>query len=354
MNILLIDNGQPFTLETPYVQPLGGSETSLLLLAKGLSELGHSVILLTTATVNVPQQNDNLLVHNINNWPQVYDQAQLIIFNRTIIPEILFVNDGKLKCYYAHDAYDQTHIISTIAHSGIYNRLAKILCVSEWQRWTFNKYLGIPEIKLSVLGNSIDLFLYQGYTERNPNKFIFASIPYKGIDIIGDLFNDICIRSKHGDLELHIFSSMSLYGLDSDSEYEMFFDKLSKIKNVFLYKPKSMREMAVELLSAGFYIHPSTYHETFGMMFIMAQAAGCLPITVNNGAASEIITDGHDGFIIDCPTLKNFNCYNNFIDRVITLLDKDLYKIRLNAQQSSKKWLYLNIAKRLLKILNLY
>ena len=72
MNILLLDNGQPFTLETPYIQPLGGAETSFLLLAKGLEELGYSVVLLTSATVGIPQQQGNLLIHNINNWQRVY------------------------------------------------------------------------------------------------------------------------------------------------------------------------------------------------------------------------------------------------------------------------------------------
>jgi len=40
VKILLYDIGTPFELNTPYVQPLGGSETSILLIAKGLAELG--------------------------------------------------------------------------------------------------------------------------------------------------------------------------------------------------------------------------------------------------------------------------------------------------------------------------
>lgn len=348
MNILIIDNGQPFDLETPYVQPLGGSETSVLLLAKGLAELGHSIVLLTSTTVNIPQHIDNLVLHNINRWQDVYEQSQMVIFNRFIIPEIILARDGKLKYYYSHDAYDQTHIVSVISHREIYNRLNKILCVSEWQKQTFIKYLGIPENKLSVIGNSMDPFLYMGYTERNENKLIFASIPYKGINVLADLFNDVCIKSQNEDLELHVYSSMSLYGEQSDKEYEGDFDKLSKTKGVFLHKPISMREMAYQLASSSLYIHPATYHETFGMMFTMAQAAGCLPVTVDNGAANEIIDNKNTGFITERRSILNNNGYQEFVDLVVSLLDEDLYSCRLKAKEASKRWFYLNTAKRFL------
>lgn len=348
MNILIIDNGQSFGLETPYTQPLGGSETSVLLLAKGLAELNHSVVLLTSTTIDIPQRIDNLILHNINSWKDVYDQSQIVIFNRSIIPEIVLSNDGKSKYYYSHDAYDQTHIVSTISHREIYNRLAKILCVSEWQKQTFVKYLGIPENKLRVIGNSIDPFLYMGYTERNKNKLIFASIPYKGINVLADLFNDICIKSHKKDLELHVYSSMSLYGADSDKEYEFDFDRLDKTSGVFLHKPISMRDMAYQLSTSSLYIHPSTYHETFGMMFTMSQAAGCLPVTVNNGAASEIINNKEDGFVIDRKTILNNKAYKEFVDLVVSLLDTDLYSNRLKAKESSQRWFYLNTAKRFL------
>ncbi len=46
MNILLIDNGQEFNINTPYEKPIGGSETSILLLAKGLQDLNNQVTLL--------------------------------------------------------------------------------------------------------------------------------------------------------------------------------------------------------------------------------------------------------------------------------------------------------------------
>jgi len=324
MNILILDNGQPFNLETPYVKE----------------------------TVDVPQQRGRLLIHNINRWPDLYNNANLVIFNRCIIPEIIFSDDGIPKIYYSHDAYDQLHILSAITSPFIYNRLIKIICVSEWQKQTFIKYLGLPENKLDVIGNSIDIFLYSGYVERNENKLVFASIPYKGLTVLPDLFNDICIRSKRNNLELEVYSSMSLYGNHDDSQYERAFNKLSKLKGVSIYKPVPMNELATVLMRSNLYIHPATYHETFGMVFTMAQAAGCLPVTTRLGAAEEIINNNVDGFLTKGSNIFNYSCYNEFIDLVVELLSMDLYKYRLNAIESSKKWFYINTAKRLLKCLN--
>ena len=64
MKILICDYGLPFDLNTPYFKPLGGSEISILLLSKGLAELGHSVVLLNTN--NYTEQDKNIILRNKN------------------------------------------------------------------------------------------------------------------------------------------------------------------------------------------------------------------------------------------------------------------------------------------------
>lgn len=347
---LLVDQGMPFNLETPYTEPIGGSETSLLLLSKGLADSGNSVIILSNTNKDVPQRDYNRLLHNVNALPSILQESDIIIFNRCIIPEVL--NTNKRIFYYNHDAYDQTHIIWWMTNKDLLKRIEKILCVSEWQKETFIKYIGVPKEKLHVIGNGLDIDLYSGYVERKLNKLIFASIPYKGIDILPNLFNDICIQSKRDDLELHVYSSMSLYGQDAnDKEYEKSFSELQRIKGVFLHKPISMRELAFEFLTSSLYIHPNTYHETFGMNLTQAQCGGCIPITTNNGAVNEVIRNGETGFITKGKTIWNNECYKEYVNLVCDCLNKDLYKNRLKAQLFSKQFSYNIIAKKLLEII---
>ena len=106
--LLMIDKGQPFNLTTPYEEPLGGSETSFLLLSQGLAEHDESVILLTNSQINVPNQSFNRLLHNVNDLSKALPECDIVILNRCL-PEEVFKSDKRIF-YYAHDAYDQDHI----------------------------------------------------------------------------------------------------------------------------------------------------------------------------------------------------------------------------------------------------
>jgi len=355
--ILMIDKGQPFNLDTPYNEPLGGSETSFLLLSQGLAEIDNSIILLTNSQINVPNQSYNRLLHNVNILPQILPECDIVILNRCL-PQEVFMSDKRIF-YYTHDAYDQDHILYWLVNDKVVNRVEKILCVSEWQKETLSKYYGVDKDKFHVIGNSFDPYLFSGYTERKENKMIFASIPYKGIDVLCDLYKDICHMSERDDLEFHIFSSMGIYGnSQGDKEYEEYFSKLQRTKGVFLHNAISMKELAYEFLSSRVMIHPQTYHETFGINYVMSQAAGCIPITVNSGAANEVIDNYNSGFITEGKTIYNNECYEEFVTYASecfndspTEITYDLYKMGLHGQKFVKKWSYLNTSKRLVEIL---
>ncbi len=357
MKILLYDNGQSFDLRTPYETFLGGSETSLILLAKGLVELGHQVFICNNNNYNVLEQ-DGIVLNNILYTIDVLKDCDLIICNRTF-PSGLENFVGKKKIYYfSHDAYDQPLVSTWMYKNEIIQLLDGIFCVSEWQKKTFFRYFMIPNNlhnKFHVIGNPIDISLYYGYAERNKNKLIFSSIPYKGLEVLPRLFDDICIQTKRDDLELHIFSSMKLYYNDNkpDEDYQVIFNTLTKMKNVFLHDLVSMKQLAYEFATSNLYIHPHLYHETFGMVFTQCQASGCLPITTNKGAVNEVIKNNETGFIIQYPNIENVDCYKAYLDKVCELLSNygNLYKNRLAAQEWAKQFDYVKLAKKIENVL---
>jgi glycosyltransferase involved in cell wall biosynthesis len=64
---------------------------------------------------------------------------------------------------------------------------------------------------------------------------------------------------------------MALYGRPmDDAKYEDAFNRLGKTRNIALHRPVPMPELFRELAVSGVYVHPSTYHETFGMVVAMA------------------------------------------------------------------------------------
>lgn len=351
MKILLVDSGLPFELNSLDFVPLGGSESSLLLLSKGLAELKNQVVILSTSTIRGLQ--DYYRIQDNTNYVVPYiEQSEVVIFNR-VVPKNVTIDmlRNKLVYYYAHDAYDQPHVQWMTSRDHV-NMFTKILCVSKWQADTFIKYFGVDENKLFVLGNSsYDPSHNVGYTERRLNKLVFASIPYKGLDKLSDIFNDVCIRTKRDDLELHIYSSMRLYNQE-DTQYEKVFSELKNTKGVYLHNPISMKDLIYELKTSSIYIHPSTYHETFSMLLVQSLLAGCIPVCVNNGAISELIEDNINGFLTKGKNINNIECYNEFLDNIVYVLDNDLYKMRLDCKNSAKNYDYIKIADKLLKEIN--
>ena len=338
MKILILDYGMPFNIDTPYTEPLGGSETSILLLAKGLSELGHSTVLLNNT--HKSYNNNNLIIDSNTLAKDIIQDSDVILLNR-FIPQGIEQFKGRLY-YYSHDAYDQQHA-QWMLNKDIVNFFNKIFCVSEWQKNSFIRYFGVDTQVLDVLPNPLDYSLYYGYTPRNNNKLIFASIPYKGLDIIPDIFSDLCIKSKRDDLELYVYSSMKLYGNNEDDikQYGETFTRLNKMKNVYVKDPISMKDLASELMSSSIYLHPHMYHETFGMVFNQSMAAGCIPVTTNKGASREVIPEEVK---MTSPNLENINTYNSYIELLRYYLDQDNYKLRLSLQDYAKKYDYIKIA----------
>lgn len=346
MKILIVDNGLEFSTETLYNKCLGGSEVTALLLGLGLSEIGHQVVIVNTNKNK--QETPNLIIDSINNFYPYAEIADVILLNRYVPPTIMdFI--GKKKVFYmSHDAYDQQNV-KWLMNANAEQYLNKIICVSKWQRNTFINYMRVNPDKLTVLGNPIIYSLYQGYTERDPNKLVFTSIPYKGLDVLPDLFNEICIRSKNDNLHLHIYSSFELYNREKDNEtYSNAFKELMRTKSVYVYRPIPMNQLAFVFKSSSLNLAPSTYHETFGRVFVESAAAGCLTVAMNNGANKEII--GDNGFVLDYPNIYNTEAFDCFVDKVCELLSTDLYSKRVNAEREMKKWNYTTIAKQLEKI----
>ena len=358
---LFLDRGQEFQIDEYLHRPLGGSETSLLMLAKGIAELDNSAVILNSSKQN--SRSFNLLQDNINLTNQFLDLADIVICNRFIdIDLINYCNlNNKQIYYYSHDAYDQ-EITHWLIDNNLIKKFDKILLVSNWQLETFRKYFNIDndliKKKFAVIHNPLDLSLFYGYVKRDLNKLIFASIPYKGIEFLDDIINDLILKTKNENLKLYVYSSMSLYNRkDQDNEYNNIFQKLSHNKNIILNTSLlSPKQLAVELMTSNLYIHPQTYHETFGMVFTQAQAAGCIPLTLNIGASKEVIYNKEN--ILEYPNIFNTKVYNKFIDLITNKLEQtkddqdNLYKERLKGQDFVKQFNYINIARNFLEIVN--
>ncbi len=358
---LFIDNGQPFNYDQYKDYPIGGSEASCLMLAKGVAELGNSVVVLNNTKIK--SKSTNIIIDSINLIEQYIPLCDIVILNRYITSPLinLLKTYNKEIYYYSHDAYDQK-IVSWLGNKEENNLLQyinKFMCVSQWQLESFIKNFNIKsknlKSKFIVLPNSIDNSLYYGYQKRDLNKLIFASIPYKGLEFLDSIVNDLIVKTKNKDLKLHVFSNMELYGtarFEENNQYNDIYRKLEANPNIILRNLVSMKDLAIEFATSNLYIHPNTYHETFCMSILQAQAAGCLPVITDYGAVREVVQVQDN--IIPEPNIYQHETYSKFIEKIIDLLNKSEKLInidRIKSTHFAQQFNYLKIAKQFLDML---
>jgi len=345
--ILLVDTGLPYDMNTLKEKPLGGAETSLFLLGQALAYQGESVAILNTAGIFQRHEYLPFVISPLNEYNHYINETEIVICNRSI-PEFIYKNASSKQIFlYCHDAYDQPAPQWFAANSKIFSLFKNIFMVSEWQKKTFRDYLNFPEDKMIVIGNPIDPTFHEGFSKRNENRLIFASIPYKGLEALPDIFLQVSLQTKK-EIELHVYSSMGLYNRpEEDKEYEKIFRTLISMKGVTLFKPVDYRTLAKRMTEASFYVHPCLYHETFGMALVQAQAAGVIPICMNNGAVNEVVINNETGYIIDHTTIlskQGFTLFTDKLSEAICADSKSFFRMRTKAIKFSHEFWNTKIA----------
>lgn len=186
---------------------------------------------------------------------------------------------------------------------------------------------------------------------NNNKKIVFGGTlkDVKGVDILINAFIDGGFSNEGFTLE--IFGPNTYK--DNFSYWSHLINTIKKMKQyiesgyIKYHGPKEQDLLHRAFKEAYICVFPSRY-ESFGLVVIEAMSLGGLVIYSNQGAASEIISDGFDGFLF-----KNNDCDHliNKIKKVSGMsLDKKNY-IRENALKKSKLF---SFEHNINKSLNLY
>ena len=195
----------------------------------------------------------------------------------------------------------------------------------DWQNWLY----GLPEKRYL---NSVDGFIFNSRTTKSVvSKFVKNSKPeivaYPPTDRFGHpmtekevaargqeagpirlLFLGNIIHRKGLHTLLEAISLMRpgvrldvIGGSTTEPKYAASMQKRSKSQDlkswVAFHGPMEREELAANLKSAHILVVPSSY-EGFGIVYLEGMAFGLPAIGTTSGAASEIITDGKTGFLI--------------------------------------------------------
>lgn len=191
-------------------------------------------------------------------------------------PHELILSNKQIKILWAHYNFDQP-----LYQNVDWNKITHIVCVSNWEKEQFIKYLKLPENKITVIRNG-----GAEYFQPNKNKsktLIYTSTPFRGLEHLPYIFTKVLI--KHPDAKLKIFSGMELYGVTDN--YSELYDILKKIPNVEVSKPIDHEKLVQHYQDSAVFCYPNIWEETSCVSLIESMRCGCYPILSDIGALRE-------------------------------------------------------------------
>ncbi len=340
------------------MQPLGGTESALIYMAKALVLCGHHISIYTN--VNGAHQSDGVYFYplrdaelHLNKLP-----ADILICLRQTLPALAL--PAKFHIYFSPDAYDQPFVNRAFTvridqdpyafEAGFYSlRFAKkwfdlIFCVGHWQAKTFMDRFHIPEERCVVCGNGVDVNLFDHNPELNNRQpsIIYASTPFRGLDHLIRLFPQI--QDKVPNARCDVYSGMQLYGSsiqEDESEFGHIYAQARQYPSVHIHAPVCKLELAHAMQQARVMAYPNTFAETFCIAVLEAQAAGLPVITTGLAGLNERISHEKNGFLI--PGRPGDVRYDEqFVQHVCHLMTNDsMWELQSQkAFEASRRWDY--------------
>ena len=272
----------------PWAPPLldeggiGGSETAVVEIARRFARDGWQV-----DVYNDPGKWEGLW-DKVGYWryqwfdPKEHRQA-LVAWRNPMLA------DADMSCnrflLWMHDLHQQDrltlkraarfdHILTVSDFAGDYLRL-----VYDFMGPTATVYNGINLSRF--VGNHVD---------RNPHKVIYSSSWDRGLDILFQFWP--YLTQVVPDAELHVFYGTK--GLEyAGGSYLKYKEQIEEanIPGVRIRGRLGQKELAREMMSAGLWLYPTEFLETFCVTAVEAMAAGLGCVTSRSGALPEVLGD---------------------------------------------------------------
>jgi glycosyltransferase involved in cell wall biosynthesis len=297
--IVFFDSTLAYTPETPYREPLGGSQYAVCYLAEALAAVGHEAILLNPTT-------RACIARGVSCLPlDTTSDRELRRLRPDAVVEVLsarharglresFGPEPRLIVWTGH-AHDQPAVepLREPAQRELYDA---VMLVSEWQRECFIEDLGVERSRTHVIPYAVapafqDLFgRDESITSQKatPPVIAYTSTPFRGLAVLLDVFPEI--RRRVPGTRLKVFSSMRVYRTaagEEERDYAALYRRCTQIEGVEYIGSLPQPELARELREVTALAYPNTFPETFCIAALEAMAAGCRVVTSELGALAD-------------------------------------------------------------------
>ncbi|WP_293339151.1 tetratricopeptide repeat protein [Microcoleus sp. CAWBG58] len=288
-----------YNIETPYREPLGGTQSAICYLAEALAALGNEVFLLNNTS-------ESGMSRGVDCRQRVADEANLELLRS--LDFLVVVNVVGKALEIKPLLGQQTNLILWIHNEPDFvfldgfknereiNACDALVFVSEWQREQFHALFGIDSNRSYVLRNAIAPCFANIFADNisiqsqksQPPILAYTSTPFRGLDILLNVFPEI--RQAVPGTRLKVFSSMKVHQID-DNDNQLCFDGLyeecQEIEGVEYVGSVPQPELVRQLRSVAVLAYPNSYLETSSIAVMEAMASGCRIVTSELAALPE-------------------------------------------------------------------
>lgn len=266
-------------------QPLGGADKTLIRLIDSAAEEGSVKAFIPIKEKIVTIRNDNVVeLRPFEDIISAVERPDVMIQYRklwAIPPNIM----PKYRIFYSQDMPD-TPCFANAKKANWHGKYDLIICLSRFHTDQMSDYFGIDRGKIRIIGNAAD-FNEFAHMNKNPYKFIYCSTPYRGLVPLAIIWKEII--KKHPLAELHVFSSMKIYGAEIHDKlyFEELYKRLETMEGIKYHGIISEDGLKYHLATSKLLLYPNTYPETYCNVLQEAKAALTPFITTDQGALKE-------------------------------------------------------------------
>jgi len=247
---------------------VGGAELAIMTLCEEWVKLGHEVIF-----YNSPRELgvSSFQQKHIKEY-RVSSPHDVVIAYRSPNINIVPTNANK-RIWFSTDQ----ETVGDFKDFASY--VDNIVGISEFHASYFRNRYGIDNIR--VVDIPIRTYEYETPVSKIHNRFIFTSVPDRGLDSLWRMWK--LIRREIPDASLVITSDYRLWGAGNPMN-ERFRVRWAALDGFTFLGAVDRRRLIQEQLQAELFVYPCTYEELFCLALAEAQVAGAYPITTKIGA----------------------------------------------------------------------
>jgi glycosyltransferase involved in cell wall biosynthesis len=242
------------------------------------------------------------------------------------------INQHKKNIIWTHQSYDMIESFSVQHH---YDSVDKIVFVSNWQERKYIETFKIPSCKNVVIENGIEPIPEHAKPSTKTIHLVYTSTPYRGLDVLLQAFQYI----QNLDVHLHVFSSMKIYGQESeDKKYEHLYDFCKKHPKITYYGSVSHDTIKDALQEMHVLAYPSTFEETSCISVIESMSAQCAVVCPNLGALPETTNRFANIYCYNEDKLKHAELFAKHLQYSIENYKQKNYKLQKEFFDSRYSW----------------